>query len=337
MQNKRVIFILLMFFLLLNCVSCQKKYVTNLNHLEKKPTIDFLQPWNFCQYKLVEMNIHFMKLKEFGIDTVIIQNVANFNKGKMEISYYDTSASVETKYANFLDMVFSAAQNTSMNIILGLSFDEYWWDDKEHRYNDDSVHIFLKNDVFVLEELVNQYKPDGWYLSNEMYSNTSEYENNWSYYINEIIQYIDCFTPNTPLYISPFLKSNFIMTKNQTKKMWTEFLKNTNFREIDVFMPQDGYGNAAIQYSINKENHINMLNYMIWEVCKNNSKAKFYLNLELYAKNGYADVERIMHQIAFANEIAEGIATFSISHYYIADDTVCGKRYIDALNNYGGF
>ena len=149
MQKKRVIFILLMFFLLLNCVSCQKKYVTNLNHLEKKPTIDFLQPWNFCQYKLVEMNIHFMKLKEFGIDTVIIQNVANFNKGKMEISYYDTSASVETKYANFLDMVFSAAQNTSMNIILGLSFDEYWWDDKEHRYNDDSVHIFLKNDVFV--------------------------------------------------------------------------------------------------------------------------------------------------------------------------------------------
>ena len=72
---------------------------------------------------------------------------------------------------------------------------------------------------------MNQYKPDGWYLSNEMYSNTSEYENNWSYYINEIIQYIDCFTPNTPLYISPFLKSNFIMTKNQTKKMWTEFLK----------------------------------------------------------------------------------------------------------------
>ena len=48
--KKRVIFILLMFFLLLNCVSCQKKYVTNLNHLEKKPTIDFLQPWNFCQY-----------------------------------------------------------------------------------------------------------------------------------------------------------------------------------------------------------------------------------------------------------------------------------------------
>lgn len=73
MQKKRVIFILLMFFLLLNCVSCQKKYVTNLNHLEKKPTIDFLQPWNFCQYKLVEMNIHFMKLKEFGIDTVIFK------------------------------------------------------------------------------------------------------------------------------------------------------------------------------------------------------------------------------------------------------------------------
>lgn len=337
MQKKRVIFILLMFFLLLNCVSCQKKYVTNLNHLEKKPTIDFLQPWNFCQYKLVEMNIHFMKLKEFGIDTVIIQNVANFNKGKMEISYYDTSASVETKYANFLDMVFSAAQNTSMNIILGLSFDEYWWDDKEHRYNDDSVHIFLKNDVFILEELMTKYKPSGWYLSNEMYSNTLEYEKNWSYYINEIIKYIDCFTSNIPLYISPFLKSSFKMTKNQTKKMWTEFLKNTNFREIDIFMPQDGYGNAAIQYSINKENHINMLNYMIWEVCKNNSKAKFYLNLELYAKNGYADVERIMHQIAFANEIAEGIATFSISHYYIVDNSDCGKRYMDALNNYGGY
>ena len=141
MQKKRVIFILLMFFLLLNCVSCQKKYVTNLNHLEKKPTIDFLQPWNFCQYKLVEMNIHFMKLKEFGIDTVIIQNVANFNKGKMEISYYDTSASVETKYANFLDMVFSAAQNTSMNIILGLSFDEV---NLEERYIEISHQLSYK-------------------------------------------------------------------------------------------------------------------------------------------------------------------------------------------------
>lgn len=31
-------------------------------------------------------------------------------KVKWKISYYDTSASVETKYANFLDMVFSAAQ-----------------------------------------------------------------------------------------------------------------------------------------------------------------------------------------------------------------------------------
>lgn len=43
------------------------------------------------------------------------------------------------------------------------------------------------------------------------------------------------------------------MTKNQTKKMWTEFLKNTNFREIDIFMPQDGYGNSSIRYSVNKE------------------------------------------------------------------------------------
>lgn len=68
-----------------------------------------------------------------------------------------------------------------------------------------------------------------------------------------------------------------------------------------------------------------MLNYMIWEVCKSNSKAKFYLNLQLLAKNGYANIERIMHQIAFANEIAEGIATFSISHYYIVDNSDCGK------------
>lgn len=121
------------------------------------------------------------------------------------------------------------------------------------------------------------------------------------------------------------------MTKNQTKKMWTEFLKNTNFREIDVFMPQDGYGNAAIQYSINKENHINMLNYMIWEVCKNNSKAKFYLNLELYAKNGYADVEELCIKLLLPMKLRKELLLFPF-HYYIADDTVLlWEKIYDAL------
>lgn len=331
---KRILILGMCFFLSFMMMGCQKEYVGHLEEIKIKPTLDFIQPWKFCEYTELQMRNHFEKLKGFGIDTVIIQNVANFDKGVMTNSYYDTAACVARKYPSFLDTIFLAADATTMKVILGLSSDSNWWDYTTHHYNKETMEMYLRSDLFVFEELSNKYQPDGWYLTNEMYSNPYGFEENWSDYVNNILSKIEIKTPNLPFYMSPFQSGSFKMSISQIEKMWISFFQKVHFRNGDVFMPQDGYGGTTSEYREKQATKINQINDRIGKACLQYSLANYYLNIELFCQGGYAEIERVMYQIAFANQIAKKLACFSISHYYILDDVEKGNAYIKVIQDF---
>ncbi len=279
------------------------------------PSIDFMQTWAFYDMTEEQLDKHFSVLKNNGIDTVIIQSLANFNNGEAEVCYYDSDMSFKYNDGYFLQNALSAAKKHGIKIIAGLSSDDYWWSFTSHGYSDEAMKKFYSQDLAVLNEILEKYEINGVYYSYEMFSNPLRYEKTWAEYLNKIISFLNDTAPDLPLYISPYNYGAFLQTDNSKARMWERFFKKVEFREGDCFLLQDGFGALRSSPTEKEGERVFELNKKIMAECEDHSKAEFYLNVELFAKDGYASDKRIKKQISYANRLGNKMACFSYSHY----------------------
>ena len=313
---KKAVIILLIVAFLLVLSGCTRYTATEEYTNSNLPSIDFMQPWAFCTKSAEELQTHFEKLTVKGIDTVIIQNTAKYFNGEAQECYFDSQYDFPKKHPDFLKNVMSAASNVGIKIIVGTCFDNYWWNYLLHSYSDTVMKMFYNEEIALLEEILDKYDVNGVYYANEMFSNPWGYERQWSKYINKICEYLNNKAPSLPLYISPFTSSAFWQSENGVIRMWKRFFSNTNLREGDLFILQDGFGNLPSNPTTKECEKIYKLDKRIRDVCLQYSQADFALNIELFAKDGYASMERIRLQTEYANKLGNVISCFTISHYF---------------------
>ena len=314
---KKLVIVLLTVVLLLSCAGCTVPNSTEEYDNNNLPSIDFMQPWAFCTKSAEELQVHFAKLVNKGIDTVIIQNTAKYFNGDPVVCYFDSQYDFPKKYPDFFRNVMSAASNVGVKIVVGTCFDDYWWKYLVHSYNSGLMDMLYEEEVKLLDEILSNYDVDGVYYANEMFSNPMGYEKRWSAHINKICQYLNSNAPDLSLYISPYTSSAFWQSNSGVVRMWKRFFSNTDLREVDLIILQDGFGNLPSNPSAKQCEKVYNLDKQIRDVCLQYSQADFALNIELFAQDGYASMDRIRLQTEYANKLGNVIACFTVSQYFV--------------------
>ena len=295
-------------------------------------TIDFVQPYLIGDYSESEMNEYVKMLKKAGYEGIIIQNIMNIEGGKdSEIkilaSWYDTNliqdkSSLEAYKPAMLDTLVKAIQDNDMKIYIGLASTNDWWNSD---FRDEEWRI--KNTNF-LNEMINEvyqkYKEyecfEGIYWTNEIYTNGDDYYGYWSEMINENAEYlqkIDIGEKKHKFVLSPFISQIYELTNEQIYEDWRNMIEQINFRQGDIICVQDGLGTSSFEPK-KVQKYIEALQQAV----KNNDKkgVEFWLNVENYETiNGEgkpSTLERYKLQLSICSKYADGLTSFSYSHYY---------------------
>ncbi|OLA10547.1 MAG: hypothetical protein BHW12_02260 [Coprobacillus sp. 28_7] len=318
MKKMLTLFLLLIAIVCSGCVLENEEVKTYpLLDNTNEPTIDFLQPWAFYNKTSEELDKHFEELKTRGFKTIIIQNTSKYNKGEPKECFYDSEKSFPLEKKDFLKKIITICNEKNINVICGISSDDYWWSQTSHEFDEETMNMFNEEETFTIGEILAKYKIQGIYYSNEMYSNSEGFIKSWTKNINKIIEYIEKIDPKMPFYLSPFNSSFYGGSEKQKLSFWKEFFQKINFRKFDYFLLQDGFGALSKDPTTKKCEDVYNLNVKIRSLCLEYSKVNFALNIELFASKGLASDDRVNIQKKYANTLGDVIACFSVSHYYI--------------------
>lgn len=299
------------------------------------PMGDFIQPWMCEGWEVQDFEAHLGILSDAGFDTVLWQ-YSVISYGADANIYYPTDSldgyySGE-KYKNnssLTERLLEAAENKGFKIFMGLANDDDWWKlSRDENYYLDKA----EKDNLIASELYNLYKSEypnafyGWYWSWEMFVSPLMLEDLWAAMLNKTLGALTELDPSMPLLFSPFAhKSLRILDSGTARRMWERFFTKTNFREGDIFAPQDSIGKISVA-GIDKKALSSTLTFLqsCYDASKKNENVRFFVNCELFSSRGLstpegtfdtASFERIKDQLKVASRFAEGIITFSYSHY----------------------
>jgi len=206
-------------------------------HSKKTLTGSFIDFSGKSDWSQQKWESQFQEMKDIGMNTAIIQF----------ISYNDTtwfnSANNFTriKYPNALPNLLAAANNTQMNVLIGLYFDEEYW---KNQTNVDWLLLHADRCISIAEELNAQFGENpvfkGWYIPHEPEPNayhskelTASLKENL---INRISDKLHSYDTK-PVSIAAFFNSELTST-TQLKDFMTELCKSN----LQIIMLQDGIG-----------------------------------------------------------------------------------------------
>lgn len=322
----------------INYAVAAAKYDREILHYDGElicPTGDFIQPWMCEGWEVEDFKAHLDNLSDAGFDTVLWQySVVSY--GADANIYYPTDSLDDyysgDKYKNnstLTERLLEAAQNKGFKVFMGLASDDDWW--KLPR--DENYYLAkAEKDNLIARELYSLYKskyPDafyGWYWSWEMFVSPLMLEDLWSAMLNKTLSALTELDDTMPLLFSPFAQKNLrIMDGGAARRMWERFFTKTNFRKGDIFAPQDSIGKISAA-GIDEKALASTLTFLqsCYLASKKNENVRFFVNCELFSSRGLstpegtfdtASFERIKDQLKIASRFAEGIITFSYSHY----------------------
>ncbi len=244
---------------------------------------------------------YFDTLQEAGIEGLIILHGSDANG-----NVYKNSA---------LDHVFSQAQKRGMKVFMGLNA---------------SDDIFAKTSAYLAanaaaaKALYERYRvpyPEvfcGWYLSHEFSNGDfAKHPDEVAAILNGVIENVGALDPNLPLMMSPYCTS-WGGTAKQLKEDLEKIFSQTNFREFDIYCPQDGVGCGYFSTE-------NVGDYLSAAavVCKRHN-VRFWVNLENFILDSSvpdnvddipAPVSRFIRQIRAASAYTDTFVTFTYESY----------------------
>lgn len=292
------------------------------------PSYDFIQPWLVEDWSIEKWETHIDELKSVGYKGLILQDTRYDNTFYYDSKIKDVRGTPAiTRNNDMLENMFTACDNKDFKVFLGLSVENEWWDFA--RFKDveylDTLDDIDNQMVDELNQLFGNHKSFyGWYWAFEMLTNIHGYEEKWATVINSTIDHINTLNDGRPIMFSPFKQWLLPQIEVQHYNMWSNFFKLVNFREGDIFAPQDSIGKICGK----EPTHRALINtYRFLRACKKacdeNPNVKFYVNCELFATHSrfnstdlfVAGDERINYQLIIANYFAEDICTFSYTHY----------------------
>jgi len=283
-------------------------------------TGDFLQGWQFAPFSRAQIAAHINELAEAGIRYLIINDSARIENGIVTESYFPTIPPAPNSPwgNNVVEYVLSAAQNTDIRVFVGLAYDRTWWQNcLPLNINWYSPRAELGNAL--AQDVYNMFKhryPDafyGWYFPHEFFNNKQGQEWHFANFFNINRDFLYDLNPSMPMLISPFFASDHTSPAT-TRAQLINFFTHANFRDGDIYAPQDcvGVGRATIAQSVE-----------YFRVIKE-ARDQVIPGLRLWANNENfmpdiattAPLSRFIDQMVATNPYVEKHITFSYSHYF---------------------
>lgn len=324
---------------------------------EPKVTGTFVQSWMSEYWDDEEWDRQIKEMKDDGLDYLIIQSVAEKEKDKWTVYYDSAIEAFQTAEYGGNDVIekgLNACQKHGVKVFVGLALHDNWWlqGGNTREYRDVCA---LTADM--IREIYGRFSAEyddtlyGWYFTPEIGSNiictSSIY--GISSGINTVIDAINDVSPEKPLMLSPFMFENSdCYMAFSVLPMWVSFFNRTNFRDGDIFCPQDSIGSntgkignaekmwqmyAQAVGSSNKQ-------LRLWANCENFTLAKMNqkgsgMLKEENSESVTATLDRFVKQLDAASRYAENIITFSYNHYYsrYQCSPVFADTYLDYVQN----
>lgn len=322
-----------------------------------KFTGSFLQSWLSEYWEDEDWDKQIKEMKDDGVDYLILQSVAEKEDGKWTV-YYD-SAIDEFQTADWggNDVIakgLKACQKYGVKVFVGLALYDDWW---LQGGNTSEYSETCKLMADMTEEIYNtfgeEYKDTlcGFYFTPEIGSSvvcTSSIKQ-ISAGINTIIDRINDVCPDMTFMLSPFMfESSTAYMATSVLSMWVKFFDYTNFRDGDIFCPQDSIGvnttklkNADKMWQMYaKAVSTSSADVKLWANCENftsaNSSQKGTGRLsEENTTDVTATLDRFTQQLDIASRYVDNIVTFSYNHHYsrYQNNSVFADTYVDYVKN----
>ncbi len=303
----------------------------------------FIQSWMTCVWDDERWAEEVENMKKAGVEYLVLQSLADkkYKKDGGEWSvYYDTDVEA-LKDAKFggdcLEPALRHCQAAGIKVFVGLSmFDDFWSEAGIGSLYQDVCRV--AGDM--MEDIYNKYGEKykdslyGWYY-------TPEISNGFLCQftlggiikgINHIIDRINEVDATKPLLMSPFYSEYIATGPIVTLCNYVRFFKKVNFRDGDIFAPQDAIGakwtrekNLEMTWKVYKAAFDTCeADIKLWANCENFDGAiatetlggLLSPKITEHTSNQTATLDRFARQMEVASRYAENIITFSYNHYY---------------------
>lgn len=277
-------------------------------------------------------------LKEAGMGYLIYAPSLLIDMNGNISTNYPSSLFISQQPNFSLEKCLRSAQKNDMKIFIGLNFNERWW-----KVDYDATWLVKQMEIgnSVADELIILYKekyPDamyGWYWVWEvdnLHWMTTECNEKLAQCLNTNLDHLSKVTPNMPLMMSPFMNHKVGGDSEQYKDMWKKVFAKTNFREGDIFAPQDCIGTEGLNFD-NLDQWFSKLK----EAVDSKPGLQFWGNVEIFEQRYWvsASLSRVQKQLKIVNKYANKIICFAYSHYYspYVVSKQYHKSYLDYLKN----
>ena len=266
----------------------------------------FLQPSNITlSYTSEQFQDEFTRMKDIGIDTIIIQRAA-----------FDDKAYYPSKYLNpikpeWIQNMLKNAEDLGMGVYIGLPQPKNWFvaaKTKEFYDNLYSQTIQYAAELFSLYGQNRAVK--GWYIPFE-FSVDMIGDRQLSQFISSLSRELKRITKGQKIILSPYLgKRKTSLTPGLTSQwvtQWSIFLSKIS---VDIIAIQDSVGASGNDPSTAAE-YLRIISRAF-----TNQPTSLWATVESFGK-GYvsAPYNRLVEQINSEGPYVSGLAVFDFSHY----------------------
>ena len=303
----------------------------------------FIQSWMTCVWDDDRWVQEVANMKKAGIDYLVLQGLAD--KGSESLGgtwnvYYDSDVEAlkDGVYGgDCLEIALKHCEDEGIKVFVGLTmFDDFW---TESAFGNQYQEI-CEVAAAMIEDIYNKYgeKYDdslyGWYFTPEI-SNGYLCQlslNGIIKGLNTVIDGINKTDEAMPLLLSPYYSEYTALGPVATLCNYVRFFNKVNFRDGDIFAPQD-----AVGAKWTREKNLEMTWKMykaaldtcdadvkLWANCENFDGAittetlggLLSPKITEHTSNQTATFDRFARQMEIASRYAENIITFSYNHYY---------------------
>lgn len=326
-------------------------------------TGSFIQLWATVNWSDEEWENSLENMKQCGLEYLIVQEIASKSPrsdgGNWHI-YYDSSLpefeNAERSETDLLETILRVCRKTGIKVFVPLAmFDDFWTEGAMTGQYSEICDVSVK----MAEEIYGKYYIRysdvicGWYFTPELNNiltcafNVQGVANG----LNKILAKLTELDPSLPLLLSPFYSKYTATGPMLTLTQLVRFFSLTEFRDGDIYCPQDAVGAGWI--SVDDLAGVWSMYSQAVKTCE--ADVKLWANVESFtlafedslldgiitrpstenAVQVPATLDRVVKQMEIASAYAENIITFSFNHFYDTafSDPMFMQTYKDYVEN----
>ncbi|MBP2033851.1 hypothetical protein J2Z42_002558 [Clostridium algifaecis] len=278
--------------------------------------IDLTQNWNENKW-MKELEYY----KKNNMEYVVLTGITSTENNITKTAYKSNIYGFQKIYGNTdqVNSCLESAEKLGIKVFLSSDFNSGWW--KESPDDKNLLKDDMKRTNLICDELYKKYKvkyPNsfyGWYFPYEVDNIKFNKKNqfyNLAEAINVNLNYLELKKERLPFLISPFMNSS-VGTSMEYADNWKYFFSKVNFKQNDIFCPQDSVGGGGLDI-----NQVNPWFTSLKKAVDSKKGLKLWANAESfdYVNNSSATLDRFIKQLQLEQPCVDEIISFSYSHYY---------------------